>query len=290
MIQTVEIDEHGDFQEQGDFIVPGVRETASEVKVAFTKPSGSMTGTLFPTGKTRETIFIEDSPLSAPFHVEATLLDSANPFVLVDGRTLPLRLQVPNPTDSEYLETMEIIRRTGAVLMGLAPDMATAAATRGTPKIAIIQPPTFDVQEPERLPDIKVLAFSMGAVHPSLQLTGAVSIGAAVSIPDTVPYNIRMSLPPAGPEFRSAYRTPDRTPSPTAGVESHDKNHAVTEITAKPPSDNQSRMVARIQLGEGVIPVEVISQVKESGDWEIDRCTVSRTARRLFEGNVVYYS
>jgi 2-methylaconitate cis-trans-isomerase PrpF len=65
-----------------------VKGTGSDVKVAFVRPAGNMTGALFPTGRRYDTIQVKDTDGNC-FSVKATLVDAANPFVLVDETTLP---------------------------------------------------------------------------------------------------------------------------------------------------------------------------------------------------------
>jgi 2-methylaconitate cis-trans-isomerase PrpF len=109
IVDTIEVDENGDFQEDGDYTIPGVKGTASEIKVAFVDPAGSMTGKLFPTGRRSETIEVKEHNGSS-FSVKATLIDAANPFVVVDAATLPPSLQNGTKDDPEYLDSMELIR------------------------------------------------------------------------------------------------------------------------------------------------------------------------------------
>ncbi|EFQ87268.1 hypothetical protein CFE70_007562 [Pyrenophora teres f. teres 0-1] len=286
IVDTVEVDENGSFNEDGDYAIPGVKGTGSEVKVAFVDPAGSMTGTLFPTGRRSDTIRVQEKD-GPSFHVSATLIDATNPFVLVDKTTLPAFLKVePGKDTSEYLKHMESIRRAGAVMMGLAPTIEAAAKVRATPKLAILSSPssrirTNSIEDAGRTPDIHVQAFSMGKPHPSLQLTGAACIASAVCIKGTIVHALvsgstkRIEFPE---DQESPWNSPERTPSPSNS----------DSLSSSGPSLVPSPRTVRLSHSAGSIDVEVLATCSE-GFAFVDRCVVSRTARRLFEGKVYYY-
>ena len=60
IIDTVQVDSNGYVDEDGDYSIPGVKGTGSEIKVAFVDPAGSMTGKLFPTGRRSDTITVKE--------------------------------------------------------------------------------------------------------------------------------------------------------------------------------------------------------------------------------------
>ncbi|KAI5456660.1 PrpF protein-domain-containing protein [Mariannaea sp. PMI_226] len=281
IVETVEVDDNGHVQENGNYAMPGLRGiTGSEMKVAFMDPAGSMTGQLFPTGNPCDylSIHVTETGNTEPFTVRATLLDVANPFILVDASTLPFEFQDPTRDDALYLSLVESIRRKGAVCMGLADSIAAAAQVRGTPKIAFLWP-ALDGKA-----DIRVRSFSMGKPHPSLQLTGAVCLGGGVCLPGTVPNR----LATLGTHMVEAQQlpTPSRTPSP---VSLDDK-----KINADGTSAEERTV--KIEHSSGLMEVEVVTRycLGNQGDQlsprvEVERCVISRTARRLFEGNVCFY-
>ena len=263
MVETVAVDEDGYFLEQGDYRIAGVMEPGTEIKVAFVDPAGSMTGRLLPTGNTEDVITVETpTAFSNSFSVQATLIDAANPFVIVDAESLPLSLVQGS---KEWLETIEDIRRKGAVMMGLAETIQQAASTRGTPKIMMVSSPHRSECQGklQPTPDISVLSMSMGQVHPSVQLTGAVCLAAAVRVEGTVPYRTRShkNLP-------------------------HDLVFGSTKPLLQDLHSSQHPETILIAHRSGQIPVEVHLQ----GQGEIEKCVVSRTARRLFQGNVLFYT
>ncbi|KAL3456767.1 PrpF protein-domain-containing protein [Aspergillus heterothallicus] len=262
VIETVALDSSGDFDETGDYTIAGVNSPGSEVKCTFVEPIGSMTGKLFPSNNQQQQFLHIHSTDIPPFNVRVTLIDSANPFVLMD--TTSISTIVNNITSDADADTLvEIIRREAAVAMGLAPNVKVAAQTRGTPKVALVYPPTSDSRDSNA--DIRIQAYSMGLPHPSLQLTGAVTVAVALSYPGTIVAEL------ASTSGRRAPPTPERTPPPPG--EEDEKSAA-----------NLEREV-RIAHSKGVIKVGVVM----NKDGRVASCAVSRTARRLFEGRIRYY-
>lgn len=273
IVETVSVDEHGELEEDGDCTIPGVVSPGSAIKVAFIEPAGSMTGKMFPSGKRLETIAVEGVANLPPFTAEVTLVDAANPFVLVDLRTLPLSVQEGDPASETNMAVAEAIRRKGAVLMGLATSTEAAALVRGTPKLAIVSKPADAAKA-----DIRVQAYSMGKPHPSLQLTGGVCLAGAACMEGTVLYRLRENLGTTA----EGIITPRRTPSPP-GKGVVDESDDVEGAAAN------NKEVVRLQHSKGTMDMEVWKRVGEEGI-EIERCVGVRTARRLFEGNVLYYA
>jgi 2-methylaconitate cis-trans-isomerase PrpF len=233
-----------------------------------------MTGKLFPTGKRCETITATDRD-GKRFSVSATMIDAANPFVVVEASSLPPPLRTSAKDSPVYLEQMESIRRAGAVAMGLAPNTAAAAKVRGTPKLAIVSPSqsSEDRMEQDSV-SIHVQAFSMGKPHPSLQLTGAACLGSAACIEGTVAHHAASQ---SSGKTTWSNQTPERTPSPSLS----DSGSGVSALLP----DSQ---IVRISHPSGSIEVDVLA-ASSSSFAMVDRCIVSRTARRIFEGNVYYY-
>lgn len=267
--ETVLVDEEGRAMEEGDFSMPGVKGTGSPIKVAFIKPAGSMTRRLFPSGKRQEWLEVRPIDAVAPFTVRASLIDAANPFVFVDSATLPELYHQLGPEDEKSLAMVEAVRREAALRMSLATSALESSLVRGTPKIAVLSTPRVRTDESLRGtgPDIEVTSFSMGKVHPSLQLTGAVCLSAAVSLPGTVASEL---------SERRGYSTPPGSPS-----ENCDGQEEEPEMTKR---------TVVIKHCSGEISAEVHLGGHKEGEENVDRVTVVRTARRLFEGSVFFNS
>ncbi|RDW74324.1 uncharacterized protein DSM5745_06986 [Aspergillus mulundensis] len=273
VIETVEVDSSGDYEEDGTFTIPGVSTPGSEVKCKFVAPIGSMTGKLFPSKNQQQQILCVDPgslmPSQESLNARVTLIDSANPFVLIDATSISTALVATISSESSRNALVESIRRAGAVAMGLASDIETAGKTRGTPKAALVYPPTVSHagRGMSSQSDIRVQAYSMCLPHPSLQLTGAVTVAVALSYPGTIVAGLSAS--PAFADGASLPLTPEQSPPPEDKMEE---------------SFPLEREVL-IEHSKGTIKVDV-SMEKNGG---VASCAVSRTARRLFEGKVRYY-
>ncbi|KAJ5097414.1 hypothetical protein N7456_008135 [Penicillium angulare] len=258
IVETIQVSPDGRFLEDGKYSIPGVQGSSSPIKVAFLNPGGSMTGRMFPSGAPQENLTVY-SPSVGTFSVRVSLVDAANPFVLVDASSVSAKdyLSWMDPNDTGFLSVVEDIRRTGAVRFGLAADLKTAGLVRGTPKIAFLSP----VEQEDVDADIQVLAFTMGKPHASLQLTGAVCIGAAMSIHGTVAWNLAVK------------KKLNRWPRHGMSVEGQ-------EISSPLPMS--------IRHPAGVINTETGLGLDLDCQIHVDNVAVFRTARRLFEGNVFY--
>ncbi|KAL2203822.1 DUF453-domain-containing protein [Sarocladium strictum] len=271
VVETVELNEDGTYKEDGDYSIPGVNSTGSEVKIAWLDPAGSMTGKLFPSGEQQQMLPVQP-PASLsniqPFEARVTLIDSANPFIFVDAAFISTQLQQAGSPDGQHA-LMESIRQQGAVAMGLAASTEIASKTRGTPKIALISAPLRRAGKPTS--DIRIAAYSMGLPHPTLQLSGAVCVASGLCCSGTILSDL--SAHPVDAD--NAPVSPERTPSPRLSED----NEA--------PKAREERDVV-IEHSKGTIDAGVVV-VRENGVERIESCTVSRTARRLMEGNVRYF-
>ena len=268
---TVAVNPEGRFLEQGDHRISGYAGSGSRIKVRFENPAGSMTGKLFPSGNRQNRITVAFPGIPEEVTVRATLIDAANPFIFVDSSTLPPAYHQLGPDSPTSLALIESIRRQGAVEMGLAPDCETAGHTRATPKIAVLAPPRINAHTGsptadgvERQSDIDVTAFSMGKVHPSLQLTGAVCLGAATGISSTVASDLS----------RDGRLPHERRDAPGKAD--------VPGVSEKMPS------VAGGEVCIGQRSGKILADVRVSPFGpRVEGVTVDRTAQRLFEGQVM---
>lgn len=282
MVETVELTESGDFEEDGDFVIAGAKGSGSEVKVAFVDPAGSMTDKLFPSGDEQrvEDVTVDEADSGLPsFTVEATLIDCANPCVLVNANSLPDHARELKADSETHMAYMEAIRRAGAVRMGLAPTWEAAGGSRGTPKIMVIHV----ARDPSQT--IMVQAFSMGKPHPTLQMTGAVCIASAVCIPGTVPAAAAAATRGGFSRTNHGIPTPERTPSPASMVD--DGKPCGNAAYNKPTT---VRRMVHVGHPTGIVSVEAVVEFDAEGKSRVDRGVVSRTARRIFEGNILYYA
>ena len=69
----------------GDFVLQGVAGTGAPIRLSFLEPGGATTGKVLPTGNARDTLTIPGLG-----EIEVSLVDSANPVVFVDAKSLGL--------------------------------------------------------------------------------------------------------------------------------------------------------------------------------------------------------
>ncbi|CAK7210657.1 hypothetical protein SBRCBS47491_000849 [Sporothrix bragantina] len=276
--ETIAVDpDTGLFDPEGDYRISGVKRTGSLVKVKFVSPGGSMTGKTFPTGLRQQLLSITEGP-AAPYAVRATLVDVSNPFVFVDAKTMPAAYTEAaggGPDAEDARAIVEAIRQHASVLFGFATTTAAASLQRGTPKISLLS------SSADESADISVLSYSMGKVHPSFQLTGAVCLGAATCLDGTVAADLsenQKSLPPTPP-----LSSLSSSPKSDTVIDLAEEKTVSGETVSETITDSAARKIT-IQHRSGTLDVEV--DIAPSGD-EAAGVTVYRTARRVFEG-VIY--
>jgi len=132
----------GRFFSEGDFTIDGVPGTASRVLLKFVAPQGAASGKLLPTGHVKDTIEIDGKVY------EYSFVDAANPVIFVHPEDFGVTgTEIPSefnalPDCKEICRKLEIIRGTGAVLLGFAKDLEDARINSQTlPKIAFATKP-----------------------------------------------------------------------------------------------------------------------------------------------------
>ena len=172
--------------ESGKMMLDGVGAPGAPIRLDFTDPAGSMTGTLLPTGHATETVTVGRLVL------QVSCVDAANPFIYVRADELGLTGSEPlDVLHKQCGETLMDVRAQMAVRMGLARSVEAARLVNGTPKIAIVGAPASYLATSGRKIsadeiDIWVRPYSMGKPHPSIQMTGAVCVAAAAVVPGSV--------------------------------------------------------------------------------------------------------
>jgi len=168
----------------GDYEMDGVPGKQSKIVLSFINPAGAKTGQALPTGKPIDLLTLPGGET-----MEASLVDVSNPGVFVRVSDLgitdiesldPLRIE----GDASLKSHLEQIRRAGASMMGLDPDV------QSVPKIVLVfprPPPRF---QPGKGLDIKCLALSMGQAHKAVPLTLSLCLGAATRMPGTIPHEL----------------------------------------------------------------------------------------------------
>lgn len=172
---------NGRFVPEGTCEIGGVPGTGSPVSLTFEDPGGASSGQLLPTGHVSDTVAVPGLG-----HIEVSVVDAANLFVFAPLEALRSRSVQP-PSSGSVWDLSERIRTAASVQLGLVPDAAGLAAN--VPKIAFVSKPEPDDRRTQPTPDVATVIAEMASVghmHPSYALTGAVATAAAARLPGTV--------------------------------------------------------------------------------------------------------
>lgn len=182
--------EDGHFADAGDFAIDGIPGTASKIVLDYVDPGGSVTGKLLPTGNARDVLQV---PGVGP--IQVSIVDAANPVVFVRFEDLGLTGDEPlNEIDGDpkMLARIESVRAHAGVLAGLGrtPEEMTASVP-SVPKLAFVARPrgykkVNDARVEADEIDLYARIMSMGKLHRSYALTGAICTTLAALIPGTV--------------------------------------------------------------------------------------------------------
>jgi 2-methylaconitate cis-trans-isomerase PrpF len=237
---------NGCFDEEGDYEIAGVPGSGAEITLRFSDPGGSLTGRLFPTEKVQDRLKVPGIG-----NIDLTIIDAANPVVLVRASSLDLEgTEIERvDTDETIKAQLESIRCMVAVKIGLAETLEAATQRSQTvPKIALVAAPKSYQTLGGKLVDaaeVDLVAriMSMGTLHKSFAVSGAVATAGAARIPGTVVHD----LIPA-----------------------------------------QSRKKNTVKIGHPGGVIEMGAIVKEAKDgFNYQEAVLGRTARRLMEGYVL---
>ena len=184
----------GRYNEAGDYAISGVPGTGGKITLRFADPGGAVTGRLFPTGNV-----IESLDVPGLGSIPVTIIDAANPVVLVEASEIGLSgIEIEEVDNSQAIkDRLEGIRCAASVAVGLTetPEGATRKS-QAVPKIAFVSAPqpyvTLSGQHVEADDvDLTVRIMSMGTLHRSVAVSGAIAAAGAVMIEGTVAFNLR---------------------------------------------------------------------------------------------------
>jgi 2-methylaconitate cis-trans-isomerase PrpF len=243
-----------------------------------------MTGRILPSGSARDTLFIPQ-PQTGPsgdlvlktLAVPVSMVDAANPFVFVHAASLGLEGNETADQLAGATPLVQLIRAHASIAMGIASTLAEAMAMQGCPKIALVAPPQSFVSSAGQSidasrTDINSRAYSMGLPHPNLQITGAVCLAAAASIPGTIPHDIVKAA-------RS------RVP-PVTTTDKHNQPEHIEDVSVL----TFSKLVISHLGGTIMADSDVVRNPLLPGGVDIRSGSVYRTARRLMEGKAYYHT
>ena len=231
---------------EGDYSIDGVPGPAARIALEFLEPGGSLGKGLLPTGKIRETITLADGRT-----FEVSLVDAANPLVFVRASDLGSdATERPDEVDANLPlhSTLEEIRDHAAVLLGFAPDAATArTSAKAQPKVMMVAPPkgyrtTGGVELPAERIDLTVRMISMSKCHRTLAGTAGICTSVAAAIEGTVVHEVARAGSGASGEVRIGH-------------------------------------------GAGVIDIGVKAERRPEG-WHVVSVSTFRSARRIMDGRI----
>ncbi len=179
--------------EEGDYAIDGVPGTGGKITLRFCDPGGSVTGLLFPTGNVMDVLEVPDIG-----RIRMTVMDAANPVVMVPAQELGLTgIEIEEIDNSETIRAkLEAIRSLVAVKIGLAATPEEASqSSQAVPKIAFVaasQPyKTFSGRsiEADKI-DLVARIMSMGTLHKSFAVSGAISVVGTAMVKGTVVHEL----------------------------------------------------------------------------------------------------
>ena len=175
--------------EAGELEIPGVEGTGAPIRLDFLEPGGAATGRLLPGGA--ETQWVE---VAGAGRVAVSLVDAANACVFVAADSVGMRgTELPDAiqADAALMARLAAVRAAGSVAMGIAPDIAAAAARKAAPFFAVVSPPQDAVTlAGERVSadamDLTVRVIASGQPHRALPLTISLCTAVAARIVGTL--------------------------------------------------------------------------------------------------------
>jgi 2-methylaconitate cis-trans-isomerase PrpF len=124
----------------GDLVIPGVSGSGAPVRLEFLEPGGASTGTLLPTGNSRDALTL---PSGAT--VEVSLVDATNACVFVKASDVGLMgTEHPNEIERnrEVMELLAEIRAAASVAMGICSTREEAIQKTTVPFITMVSAPS----------------------------------------------------------------------------------------------------------------------------------------------------
>jgi len=158
---------NGEVAYDGDAVIAGVPGRAAAIRIDFLDTTGSVCGALLPTGRARDELG----------GIEATLIDNGMPVVVLrsadfgkSGYESPADLDA----DTNFKARLERIRILAGERMGLGD-----VRSKVVPKMTLIAPPRDGG-------DLTTRTFIPHKCHPAIGVLGAVSVGTACVLYDSV--------------------------------------------------------------------------------------------------------
>ncbi|WP_026693008.1 2-methylaconitate cis-trans isomerase PrpF family protein [Peribacillus kribbensis] len=185
---------NGQIQYEGDFVIDGVPGTSSRIMLNFMDSGGTFTGRTLPTNRPFDSITLLDGRT-----FEVSIIDCANVLVFVRAEDVGLKgteLQGEVNGNPEILDTLEKIRVEAGIMAGLLKEEdrhIISPAAHALPKIAVVTSPKDYITVKNKMVyrdeiDIVSRYITMGQLHRTHAVSGAMALAAAAKIPGTIPH------------------------------------------------------------------------------------------------------
>jgi hypothetical protein len=238
----------GEVQETGDFELDGVTFPAAEIRLEFLDPGADDDSEGGAMFPTGRIIQQLDVP--GVGRMEATLINAGNPTIFVDAAALGFRgteLQPDINGDAAVLARCETIRAHATVVMGLARTPEEATGKRPhTPKLAFVAPPTAYTASSGK--PVQASDIDLCARIFSMgRLHHAMTGTGAVAIA------VAAAIPGT--------------------------------VVSRVLGSSGARQQVRFGHPSGALTVGAVAS-QSGGEWRVEKATMSRSARRLMDGQV----
>lgn len=229
----------------GDYAIAGVPGTGAQIDMDFSKTAGAVTGKLLPTGNTIDEINVEEIG-----KIDVSVVDCSTVEVFIRAKDVGLTgIETPSEIDQNpgLLERLERIRGTAACLLGFCSEPEKARLeTANSPHLVIVSP----VQ--------RYISYLDGSVINT----------------DDIDIVARLIF------MQKTHKTYAGTGSFCTAVASLINGTIANEVYAA-----GSHRGELVRIGHPVGIIEVTAAIeKTTYGFNVKRCGISRTARRIMDG------
>ena len=181
----------GRFAPEGDTSIAGVPGTGSPIYLDFFRIGGGVSGSLLPTGRRVDEVAMKDGR-----RFRVTVIDAGNLTVLMAAEELGLLGSEVREVDMKHAwPTIEWVRQQVGRMLGLYGEHEDVnPTTHALPKIALVHTSvayqTTSGSAVEACAyDISARVLTMGRLHPTYAVTGAIALAVACKLPGTVAHD-----------------------------------------------------------------------------------------------------
>lgn len=241
----------GEVEVEGAHQIAGVPGSGARILTTYLSPGGAVFGAVLPTGRA-----VDRLQVSGVGDVSVSVVDAAHPYAFVasDDLAIPSDATVAGlNADPVMLARLEAVRAACAVLLGRSVTPAEAATRSPTvPRLVVVDPPgrwhNPSGGGTAGVVDVGVRMVSMGKVHHTCPITGAVCTAAAAWVDGTVV--AALAAPRTDQPLRIGH--PKGVVQASAAVRSVDGEVVVESVTV-------TRTARRLMAGTAYVPASTPS-------------------------------